>query len=92
MILTHVVLINVHTDPSHSFFEVPADLVNDLSLNPSKSSYLSPDRKHYFLECTKDAELFLHALDERNIDFRFEEIEHEKPAFFRQYDSAAVLH
>lgn len=92
MSLPDSVVLNVHLDPRHAYFEVPANLVNELGLGVSRYSYVSPDNTLYYLECDFDAEKLINALAHNNISFEFNEINHEDLAFFRKYRSAGYVH
>lgn len=92
MSLPDSIVVNVHIDPGHAYFEVPSNLISELGVCVSRFSFISPDNSLYYLECDRDAEQFINALAQHNIGFKFEEIEYEEPAFFRKYRTAGLLH
>lgn len=92
MSLPDSIVVNVHIDPRHAYFEVSSDLIAQLGVNVSRFSFVSPDNSRHFLECDRDAEQLINALAEHNISFRFEEIEYDELAFFRKYRTAGLLH
>jgi hypothetical protein len=90
--LPETVVLAVHVDPSHSYFEVASSIVESLQIRPSEFSFISPCGLTYYLESDIDAESLIHALSEHGIAYRFEEVEHSELAFFRSYNRTRRVH
>jgi hypothetical protein len=89
--LPETVVLPVHVDPAHSYFEVASSIVESLQITPSEFSFISPCGQTYYLNDI-DAESLIHALSEQGVAYRFEEIEHSELAFFRSYNSTRRVH
>lgn len=67
--------ITLHTDAGHSYLEVSAELVSELSLMDrfSKYSFVSALFDKFYLECDIDGQLLIDTLCEKGFDFSFDE-------------------
>tara|TARA_Y100001963_G_C6673180_1_gene396118 strand:+ start:202 stop:483 length:282 start_codon:yes stop_codon:yes gene_type:complete len=83
----------LHTDAKHSYLEVSADLVSELSLldKLTKHSYISRLFDTFFLECDVDGQLFIDALEDNGIDFSFEERLHDGLCEFRNFPRVGYI-
>lgn len=92
--LPSAITITTHHDPAHSYLEVEASLVEGLALSGSlsKYSFISPDFSTYYLEVDVDGLLFIDSLSENKIEFTFEEVVHDEPGVFRQFNRTGKCH
>lgn len=82
------IVLPVHIDPAHAYFEVDVSIVAQFKLTPSRFSFVSPDGKTYYLEEDVDAEQLILALSKNGVGFSFTEVNHAELAFFRNYPRA----
>lgn len=77
-----MIKINYHTDPGHGWLEVPFELVFRLGIETkiSSCSYVSKNRRAFFLEEDCDAGLFDSAMKSQGIDYEVNEIYHNNDA------------
>jgi hypothetical protein len=72
-----------HSDAGHGWLEVPAQVAKQLGVKPSAYSYVSGDRKTWYLEEDLDAPKFLAAMRETDIEWNVDEVYDGNDSFIR---------